>query len=71
MTTTFGGRSSAARQVFIEETKAARAAIIQLQWMKMLPVCCCGVLDMMRTSTNVWSDLVGTAVITRFEGRTP
>jgi Na+/H+-dicarboxylate symporter len=29
------------------------------------------VLDMMRTSTNVWSDLVGTAVITRFEGRTP
>jgi len=29
------------------------------------------VLDMMRTSTNVWSDLVGTAVIDRFEGRTP
>jgi Na+/H+-dicarboxylate symporter len=29
------------------------------------------VLDMMRTSTNVWSDLVGTAVITRFEGSTP
>jgi Na+/H+-dicarboxylate symporter len=29
------------------------------------------VLDMMRTSTNVWSDLVGTAVIARFEGRTP
>lgn len=29
------------------------------------------VLDMMRTSTNVWSDLVGTAVITRFEGKTP
>ncbi len=28
------------------------------------------VLDMMRTSTNVWSDLVGTAVIARFEGRT-
>jgi proton glutamate symport protein len=26
------------------------------------------VLDMMRTATNVWSDLVGTAVITRFEG---
>jgi proton glutamate symport protein len=26
------------------------------------------VLDMMRTSTNVWSDLVGTAVIDRFEG---
>jgi len=25
------------------------------------------VLDMMRTATNVWSDLVGTAVITRFE----
>ncbi|HSN56497.1 MAG TPA: dicarboxylate/amino acid:cation symporter [Candidatus Sulfomarinibacteraceae bacterium] len=29
------------------------------------------VLDMMRTSTNVWSDLVGTAVIDRFEGRAP
>jgi proton glutamate symport protein len=29
------------------------------------------ILDMMRTSTNVWSDLVGTAVIARFEGRTP
>jgi Na+/H+-dicarboxylate symporter len=29
------------------------------------------VLDMMRTSTNVWSDLVGTAVIARFEGRSP
>jgi Na+/H+-dicarboxylate symporter len=29
------------------------------------------VLDMMRTSTNVWSDLVGTAVITRLEGKTP
>ncbi len=28
------------------------------------------VLDMMRTTTNVWSDLVGTAVISRFEGRT-
>ena len=28
-------------------------------------------LDMMRTSTNVWSDLVGTAVIARFEGRSP
>jgi len=28
------------------------------------------VLDMMRTSTNVWSDLVGTAVIARYEGRT-
>jgi Na+/H+-dicarboxylate symporter len=27
------------------------------------------VLDMMRTSTNVWSDLVGTAVIDRLEGR--
>lgn len=26
------------------------------------------VLDMMRTATNVWSDLVGTAVIARFEG---
>jgi len=26
------------------------------------------VLDMMRTATNVWSDLVGTAVISRFEG---
>ena len=29
------------------------------------------VLDMMRTSTNVWSDLVGTAVIARFEGNSP
>jgi Na+/H+-dicarboxylate symporter len=29
------------------------------------------VLDMMRTATNVWSDLVGTAVITRLEGRAP
>jgi Na+/H+-dicarboxylate symporter len=29
------------------------------------------ILDMMRTSTNVWSDLVGTAVIDRLEGRTP
>jgi Na+/H+-dicarboxylate symporter len=29
------------------------------------------ILDMMRTSTNVWSDLVGTAVIARFEGRRP
>ena len=27
------------------------------------------VLDMMRTATNVWSDLVGTAVVNRFEGR--
>ncbi len=27
------------------------------------------VLDMMRTATNVWSDLVGTAIIARFEGR--
>ena len=27
------------------------------------------ILDMMRTATNVWSDLVGTAVISRFEGR--
>lgn len=26
------------------------------------------VLDMMRTATNVWSDLVGSAVVTRFEG---
>ena len=26
------------------------------------------ILDMMRTATNVWNDLVGTAVITRFEG---
>jgi Na+/H+-dicarboxylate symporter len=26
------------------------------------------ILDMMRTATNVWSDLVGTAVISRFEG---
>jgi len=25
------------------------------------------VLDMMRTTTNVWSDLVGTAVVNRFE----
>lgn len=29
------------------------------------------VLDMMRTATNVWSDLVGSAVVTRFEGTTP
>ncbi len=29
------------------------------------------VLDMMRTSTNVWSDLVGTAVIARLEGKSP
>jgi len=29
------------------------------------------VLDMMRTSTNVWSDLVGTAIIARFEGKSP
>ncbi|MCP4900725.1 MAG: dicarboxylate/amino acid:cation symporter [bacterium] len=28
------------------------------------------VLDMARTATNVWSDLVGTAVISRFEGST-
>jgi Na+/H+-dicarboxylate symporter len=28
------------------------------------------VLDMMRTATNVWSDLVGTAVVSRFEGST-
>lgn len=28
-------------------------------------------LDMMRTTTNVWSDLVGTAVISRFEGSAP
>lgn len=27
------------------------------------------VLDMMRTATNVWSDMVGTAVISRLEGR--
>lgn len=27
------------------------------------------VLDMMRTATNVWSDLVGTAVVNRFEGK--
>jgi Na+/H+-dicarboxylate symporter len=27
------------------------------------------VLDMMRTATNVWSDLVGTAVVNRFEDR--
>lgn len=27
------------------------------------------VLDMLRTATNVWSDLVGTAVVARFEGR--
>jgi len=27
------------------------------------------ILDMVRTATNVWSDLVGTAVISRFEGR--
>ncbi len=26
------------------------------------------VLDMMRTATNVWSDLVGTSVVNRFEG---
>ena len=26
------------------------------------------VLDMMRTATNVWSDLVGPAVVNRFEG---
>jgi len=26
------------------------------------------VLDMMRTSTNVWSDLVGTAVVARWSG---
>jgi Na+/H+-dicarboxylate symporter len=26
------------------------------------------VLDMMRTATNVWSDLVGTAIVNRFEG---
>jgi Na+/H+-dicarboxylate symporter len=25
------------------------------------------VLDMMRTATNVWSDLIGTAVVNRFE----
>ena len=29
------------------------------------------VLDMMRTATNVWSDLVGTAVVNRFEGSAP
>ena len=29
------------------------------------------VLDMMRTTTNVWSDLVGTAVVNRFEGDAP
>ena len=29
------------------------------------------VLDMMRTATNVWSDLVGTAVVNRFEGTEP
>lgn len=29
------------------------------------------ILDMMRTATNVWSDLVGTAVISRFEGSSP
>jgi len=29
------------------------------------------VLDMMRTATNVWSDLVGTAVVNRFEGEAP
>ncbi len=28
------------------------------------------ILDMMRTATNVWSDLVGTAVISRMEGST-
>jgi proton glutamate symport protein len=26
------------------------------------------VLDMMRTATNVWSDLVGSAVVHRLEG---
>jgi len=26
------------------------------------------ILDMMRTATNVWSDLVGAAVVSRFEG---
>ena len=29
------------------------------------------VLDMMRTATNVWSDLVGTAVVNRLEGSAP
>ncbi len=29
------------------------------------------VLDMMRTATNVWSDLVGTAVVSRFESGAP
>lgn len=29
------------------------------------------VLDMMRTTTNVWSDLVGTAVVNRLEGNSP
>jgi Na+/H+-dicarboxylate symporter len=29
------------------------------------------VLDMMRTATNVWSDLVGTAVVNRLEGSLP
>jgi len=29
------------------------------------------VLDMMRTATNVWSDLVGTAVVSRFEEDAP
>lgn len=29
------------------------------------------VLDMMRTATNVWSDLVASAVVTRMEGSTP
>jgi len=29
------------------------------------------VLDMMRTATNVWSDLVGTAVVNRLEGSPP
>jgi Na+/H+-dicarboxylate symporter len=29
------------------------------------------VLDMFRTATNVWSDLVGAAVISRFEGSAP
>ena len=29
------------------------------------------ILDMMRTATNVWSDLVGTAVVSRFERQSP
>jgi proton glutamate symport protein len=29
------------------------------------------VLDMMRTATNVWSDLVGTAIVSRFEESVP